>query len=105
MSAASLALAEPVGVCRHCGCTDDAPCRLYSNDQCVWQTEARDLCSNPRCFRAEAAALRAVERKRKQELASAVLPIAERWARSRRREAEMQRSRRRRMAKSSRRAA
>jgi hypothetical protein len=42
------------GVCRFCGCTDQAPCLLTripgaGDLQCFWVDYDRDLCSNPEC--------------------------------------------------------
>lgn len=105
MSDSLLGLVEPVDACRHCGCTAETPCRVYGNDECMWLTTARDLCTNPRCLRAEAALLRKRARARRQEIAAAVQPIAERWVQGRRRAAEALRNKRKRMTRRNRRAA
>ena len=49
--------AAVVLACRHCRCTEAAPCRLEA-DECVLNVQTR-VCSNPRCQMAE------IERKRK----------------------------------------
>jgi hypothetical protein len=92
-------LVTPVRQCRHCGCTPETPCRLYNNDECCWRNAAQDLCTNPKCYRAEERASREIERKRKQDVAARVLPIAERWALARSRDAEALRRKRKRQAK------
>ena len=44
------------GVCRVCGCTENAPCLIYVEiaDQeaspCWWIDRAKTLCSNPQCL-------------------------------------------------------
>ncbi len=40
------------GVCRYCGCTADASCRLPSGEACCWMDSLRTLCSGPACLRA-----------------------------------------------------
>jgi hypothetical protein len=36
-----------IGVCKFCGCTEDAPCFLGLQGPCAWLLE--DVCTNPEC--------------------------------------------------------
>jgi hypothetical protein len=47
-----------VGECHICGCHGDS-CATGGGDRCVWMTELRTLCSNPRCIQVDA-----IQRKR-----------------------------------------
>jgi hypothetical protein len=41
------------GICRVCGCTDDAPCLTGPEGDfipCFWVDRANTLCSNPDCI-------------------------------------------------------
>ena len=91
--------AQPVGKCKHCGCTPEHPCRLYSNDECVWRNEVQDVCSNPKCYYAEERAKKEFVRRRDRDLAAAGLPIAQRWAQTRKRDRDARRKQSKRMAK------
>jgi hypothetical protein len=43
-------------ICRHCGCSENNPCRLCTGESCnLWTTRAGTVCSNPSCVKAEAA--------------------------------------------------
>jgi len=42
-------------ICRHCGCTENNPCRVYPGEPCNWMDNTRTVCSNPSCVNAEAA--------------------------------------------------
>lgn len=41
---------EAVRTCRHCGCTENTPCRLGEHGCCAWADE--DVCTNPTCLAA-----------------------------------------------------
>ena len=38
------------GVCRYCGCTEDAPCRIPGDDTCSWHDAQRTVCTGPKCL-------------------------------------------------------
>lgn len=52
------------GICRHCGCTANTPCRLFDGDECCWIDGSMLVCSAPGCVKAEAARLRAAKAER-----------------------------------------
>lgn len=43
------------GECRHCHCTESAPCRLPTGggETCNWIDKTRMCCSMPQCVKAE----------------------------------------------------
>lgn len=41
------------GICRHCSCTADRPCRLSNGDECGWHDKTMVLCNGPQCINAE----------------------------------------------------
>jgi hypothetical protein len=41
------------GVCRHCTCTEDDPCKLANGDECCWIDSTRTVCSGRDCLIAE----------------------------------------------------
>ena len=59
------------GVCRHCGCTEDNPCRLYTAEACSWADATRTVCNSPSCMKAEAARKRSISAARPRRLTSA----------------------------------
>ncbi len=42
------------GVCRHCACTEEQPCRTHDGDTCCWVDRKRIVCTAPGCLHAEA---------------------------------------------------
>jgi hypothetical protein len=48
-------IAIRAGICRHCGCTEDDPCRLYTGEPCSWADATRTVCNKPSCQNLEAA--------------------------------------------------
>lgn len=64
-------VATSAGTCRHCGCTEDDPCRLYTGEPCSWADAARTVCSGPSCMKAEAARKRSAKVARPKRLTSA----------------------------------
>lgn len=49
--AATKPAAVVAGTCRHCGCTDGAPCISKGGETCAWVDKTRTLCSNPACLK------------------------------------------------------
>lgn len=39
-----------IGVCKFCGCSDNAPCFIGIQGACAWLLE--DVCTNPACVEA-----------------------------------------------------
>jgi hypothetical protein len=68
--------------CRHCGCSEEQPCRLRTSDDCLLNV-VTEVCNNPACQIALRLAVTAAERERRAELRAAVMPIAEGWRRKR----------------------
>jgi hypothetical protein len=66
---------EPVviraGTCRHCGCTEEDPCRLNTGEPCSWADDTRTVCSRPSCMKAEAARKRSAKAARPKRLTAA----------------------------------
>jgi hypothetical protein len=54
------------GMCRHCGCTEDSPCRLSEGDTCCWFNRERTVCSSPACIKAEEARVARIPKPRKR---------------------------------------
>jgi hypothetical protein len=59
------------GICRHCRCTEDDPCRLYTGEPCSWADATRTVCNNPSCLKSEATRKRLVAASRPRRLMSA----------------------------------
>lgn len=66
---------EPVktltGICRHCGCSEDSPCRLADGEPCSWIDRTRTVCNNPPCLKSEASRKRLVAASRPRRLTPA----------------------------------
>jgi hypothetical protein len=60
-----------IGICRHCGCSESNPCRLYCGEECCWTDRARNVCTNPVCVNAEAARKRSIALSRPRRLTPA----------------------------------
>jgi hypothetical protein len=43
---------DPVRVCRFCGCTPEASCRVPGGDECAFLTPKADRCNAPGCVAA-----------------------------------------------------
>ena len=50
MNRAEVGDGAAAGRCRHCGCTEDRPCRLEDGETCVWLDSTRTVCSAPGCI-------------------------------------------------------
>lgn len=59
------------GVCRHCRCTETAPCMLSDGDGCSWTDRSRLVCNGPQCVKAETERKAKIEAARPRRLTSA----------------------------------
>jgi hypothetical protein len=61
----------PGGICRHCRCSENDPCRLCTGEPCSWADATRTVCNSPSCMKAEAARKRLIAAARPRRLTSA----------------------------------
>lgn len=65
----------PIGCCRVCGCTNDAPCRTASGDECMWVNRLQTLCNSDKCMREAARRARQEKRERREQVRAMVSPV------------------------------
>jgi hypothetical protein len=81
---------SPVIKCRSCGCSEENPCRLETNEDCILNVVTL-LCNNPKCILASIGVKRQLDARKREETARLVRPIEERFLEKRRRDRERRR--------------